>query len=145
MSYSISLNPMLFKNMLGPFTFTFTLESEEFEKVAAALRCVSVSLRNIEKFSSPLPWDSLVEQISGLPTTVHYRGTSFCRNSYMGKQIRGAVKEIKNSENSEKYFYVKTIFGKHIKRKQWNKSRNHQAIDRIFVFVFKQVIPHGCS
>ena len=99
----------------------------------------NVSLRNIEKFSSPLPWDSLVEQISGLPTTVHYRGTSFCRNSYMGKQIRGAVKEIKNSENSEKYFYVKTIFGKHIKRKQWNKSRNHQAIDRIFVFVFKQV------
>ena len=43
MSYSISLNPMLLKNiaMLGPFTFTFTfsLESEEFEKfekVAAA-------------------------------------------------------------------------------------------------------------
>ena len=34
MSYSISLNPMLFKNiaLLGPFTFTFTLESEEYEK-----------------------------------------------------------------------------------------------------------------
>ena len=29
MSYSISLNPMLFN---GPFNFTFTLESEEFEK-----------------------------------------------------------------------------------------------------------------
>ena len=31
--------------MLGPFTFTFTLESEEFEKfekVAAALRCGSL-------------------------------------------------------------------------------------------------------
>ena len=69
----------------------------------------TVSLRNIEKFSSPLPWDSLVEQISGLPTTVHYRGTSFCRNSYMGKQIRGAVKEIKNS--AKHIFMLKQFLG----------------------------------
>ena len=25
--------PALFKHMLGPFTFTFTFESEEFEKI----------------------------------------------------------------------------------------------------------------
>ena len=53
--------------------------------------------------SSSWSWDSSVKQISGLPTAVHYRGTSFCPTSYiMGKQIRTAVEQIKKSAKIKK-------------------------------------------
>ena len=46
-------------------------------------------------------WDGPSKQISVLPTAVHYRGTGFCRNRYMGKQIRTAVEEIKKSATNK--------------------------------------------
>ena len=54
--------------------------------------------------SSSWSWDSSVKQISGLPTAVHYRGTSFCPTSsyIMGKQIRTAVEQIKKSAKIKK-------------------------------------------